>query len=90
MAEPCVATCSHVVEGVRFEVAQSDTGNSRVRRVAEGSVAVGHLVEEDDAVGFIRRRPGDGGCGRRGVQHNQAVRRRIRLWNRHTAEKAGL
>lgn len=79
MAEPCVATCSDVVESVWFEVAQNDTGNSRVHRVAERGIAVGHLVEEDYAVGFIGRRPGDGGSGRRGVKKKQAVRRRIWL-----------
>lgn len=79
MAEPRVASRSDVVESVRFEVAQCDTGNSRVHRVDECGVAVGHLVEEDDAVGFIGRRPGDGGSGRRGVQNEQAVRRRIRF-----------
>lgn len=91
MAKPCVTTHSDIVESVRFEVAQCDTGSSRVDRVAEGGVVVGHLVEDDDPVGFIGRRPGDGGCGRRGVQKHQGVRRRIRLWERHeTREKGGL
>lgn len=44
MAEPRVATRSDVVERVRFEVAQCDTGDIRVHRVAESGVAVGHLI----------------------------------------------
>lgn len=83
MSKPCVATCSDIVESVWFEVVQCDAGNSRVHRVVESGIAVGHLIEKDDAVGFIGRRPGDGGSGPRGVQNNQVVWRRIRLWKRH-------
>lgn len=67
MAEPCVSTRSDIVESVRFEVVQCDAGDCRILRVAECSIAVGHLVKEDDAVGFIGWRPGDGGGGGRGV-----------------------
>ncbi len=74
MSVQCKRTYSHIIVCVWLQVAQCGTGRCAVDCVAVCAVGVGDLIQADDAIGFLWRRPGESSGGGGGFHYGQIPR----------------